>query len=112
MIICDSRIVVNANDKVNKIDFSDFEVFYKGLLFTSGKKVGKESIEFILSNLIEKGYIDFAPIYGNYCIYIIDKKNNKQYFFVDNSSIFKAYIYKNSISTSFLEIIDYFIISN
>ena len=108
MILSAAGILYNSDERIQSFFYCDFEVHFKGLFFTSGKRAGKESIEFILSDFLSNGNIDFSSIYGNYFVYIIDKKNNKQYFFVDNSSIFKAYIYKNSISTSFIEIIDNF----
>lgn len=108
MIIQEGKIVYDKDGKINRINTSAYDIYYKGLIFVSGKKCGRESIEYIITDLLKQEDLRFHEIFGNYFIYIVDYKNKKQYIFTDNSGIFKAYKYKNGISTSFLELVDYF----
>ncbi|NOZ45340.1 MAG: hypothetical protein GXO79_01010, partial [Chlorobi bacterium] len=108
MIIQKGKILYDKEFRINRIKTSAFDVYYKGLIFVSGKKCGQESIEYIIETLINNNELKFSEIFGNFIIYIIRHKDQKQYFFTDNSGIFKAYKYKNYISTSFLEFIDFF----
>lgn len=107
MFISNSEIIIGNDTKAKKIVFDNFEVYFKGIIFVSGRKAGHESIERIIDFFIGNKRIDFPSIFGNYFVLIIDKRDSKKYFFTDNSGIFKSYIYKDSIFTSFLEIVDY-----
>jgi len=108
MIIQEGKIVYNKDDKINSFQFDDYSIYYKGLIFVSGKKSGQESIKYIIKSILINESFQFDKIYGNFFIYIIDHSNKRQFIFIDNSGIFKAYKYKNCISTSFLELIDFF----
>lgn len=105
MIIQKGKIISNKGAKINCFNYGDYTIYYKGLIFVSGYKCGNESIECILDNFEN---INYENIFGNFFIYIINNKINKQYCFIDNSGMFKVYRYKDCISTSFLELIEYF----
>jgi len=108
MIIKEGQIVSDTDGKINRMSTSDFDVYYKGLLFVSGKRAGQESIEYILTKLQTTREFEFLDLFGIFFIYIVDREKNKQYVFTDNSGIFKAYCYKGCMSTSFLELLDYY----
>lgn len=108
MIIRNGDIVYNKDYKIKCIETKEFSVHYKGLIFVPGKRCGSESIEFIVNEYFKSKTFNFSKIFGNFFIYVVDKRNLKQYIFTDNSGIFKIYKYKDSISTSFLELVDYF----
>ncbi len=108
MIIQEGKVLSDKDSKVNKISTKTSDVYFKGLIFTSGKKCGPESIDFIVNTLLEKENPNFNDIFGNYFICVVDRENHSQHIFIDNSGIFKAYKYKNCISTSFLELVDFF----
>jgi hypothetical protein len=108
MIIQDGKIISDKDSKIINIKTEDYSVYYKGLIFVAGKKCGEESIQYIIESLLLHDNLRFDKIFGNYFIYFINYKNNEQFIFTDNSGMLKAYKYKNCISTSFLELIDYF----
>lgn len=88
-----------------------FKVIYKGFIFTEGRESEEDSLSEILSHLREKGFINFGAIRGNYFIYIIDLSSKEKYAFIDNSGMYKVFIFKNIISTSFLDLIEHINIS-
>lgn len=107
MLIKEGHIINNNDSAIEQFSNDQYEIYYKGLVFVSGKKQGDESIEYIINNIIKSNTPTFSPIFGNYFIYLVDKASNTQYFFTDNSGIFKCFKYKDYISTSFLELIDH-----
>ncbi|MCK9404729.1 MAG: hypothetical protein M0Q26_15150 [Chitinophagaceae bacterium] len=107
MVIKEGQIVSDTDGKINRMSTPDFDVYYKGLLFVSGKRTGQQSIEYILTKLQKTGEFNFLKFFGFFFIYIVERKTGKQYVFTDNSGIFKAYCYNGCISTSFLELLDY-----
>lgn len=108
MIIENGEIVYNNDNRVKRISRNNFEVYYVGFIFISGLKNGEESIDSILIDIRAGKSINFSSIYGNYFLFIIDKLENKKIIFIDNSGVFKLYKYKNSFSTSFIELIDFY----
>lgn len=108
MIIQDGKVISDRDDKINCINTTDYTVYYKGLIFVTGEKCGQDSIKYIVRNLQSYENFKFKTIFGNFFIYIIDHIHKRQFIFIDNSGIFKAYKYKDCISTSFLELVDYF----
>jgi hypothetical protein len=70
-------------------------------------KSGITSIKKILAEIKKNKINNIHNIKGNYFIFIIDKSTDYKYFFVDNSGIFTAFIHKNVISTSLLELARY-----
>ena len=108
MIIQSGKIISNNDKNVYFFKTATYEVYYKGFIFSPGEKSGRESIEYIVTNFLSSGNFAFENIFGNYFLCFWNLKNNKQYAFTDNSGVFKAYIYKNCISTSFLELVDFF----
>ena len=101
MIIQDGKVISDRDDKINCINTTDYTVYYKGLIFVTGEKCGQDSIKYIVRNLQSYENFKFKTIFGNFFIYIIDHIHKRQFIFIDNSGIFKAYKYKDCISTSF-----------
>jgi hypothetical protein len=109
MIIRNGTIVSDTDIKINKISKKNFDVYYKGFVFTSGKKCGEESVLHLVGKLLSNPEeIPFKEIYGNYFVYVVDHIGGKQYVFSDNSGFFIVYRYKDCLATSFLELIDFF----
>lgn len=109
MIIERGVIVSNkADEHITHIVTPDCDIYYVGFVFVSGKRAGKESVEYIASVFSNEDVSRFIEIYGNYFICLDYKNSDKKYCFSDNSGMFKAYRYKDSISTSFLELVDFY----
>lgn len=108
MIIQNGEIISDSDSAVKQLSIGNYKIYYKGLIFMADKKAGEESIEDLVAKISKTLIPPFTNIFGNYFIYIVDEINQKQYIFTDNSGIFVAYTYRNCISTSFLELLDYF----
>lgn len=106
MLIHQGKIISNQDKRVKVMHTADFTVYYIGFVFVFGRKAGEDSIRAILDNYQQLGNWNYKEIFGNYFLCILDKHNNKQFAFTDNSRVFRAYIYKDYISTSFLELIE------
>lgn len=108
MILQKGKIISDRDSQINRIASAAYDVYYKGFIFVSGKKCGGDSIDYIIKNCLDDEEPRILEIFGNFFIHIVDNIKKRQYTFIDNSGIFKAYKYKNCISTSFLELVDYF----
>lgn len=106
-MIIDNGTVKYKDTKIKYYEEKDFQVYFQGIIYISHIKSGIESIKKILSEIKNNKINNISKIKGNYFIFIIDKTTDYKYVFVDNSGIFKAFIYENVISTSLLEMIKY-----
>ena len=108
MIIKLNNLIADADNRVYVLNYKQFIIHYVGFIFLPGYLGGKESILKIIDAYVESGEFPFEDIMGNYFINILDQDTDTNIAFTDNSCLFKAYSYKQCISTSFLEILDHY----
>ncbi len=109
MIIRNGNIISDRDIKITKYTNKTFDVYLKGFLFISGKKLGEESVLYLAEKLFTNHKQEiFKEIYGQYFIYAVDRVRGTQYSFTDNGGLLRAYRYKDCIATSFLELVDFF----
>jgi hypothetical protein len=106
-MIIDNGEVKSKSSNVNYYEDSNFQVYFQGFIYIPYIKSGIESIKKILTAIKNDNICNITDIKGNYFIFIIDKSTDYQYVFVDSSGIFKAFIRKNVVSTSLLELARY-----
>lgn len=85
----------------------EFKVYLHGVIFTVRQENEEGSLSEILNYFRENKSIDFPSIRGNFFLYILNLRTNEACAFIDNSGMYKIFRYKNIISTSFLELIDF-----
>jgi len=109
MIIRNGDIISDNDVKITKFTHKTYDVYLKGFLFVSGKKLGEESVLYLVEKLFKNlEHEIFKEIYGQYFIYAIDHVTGTQHAFTDNGGLFRVYRFKDCIATSFLELIDFF----
>lgn len=104
MLFDEKKLIISDSEDIRRLKHDGFEVYYKGVVFVKGFKCYEESIKYILKGLRKDDNISFDDIRGNFFILIQDTMRNKRVFFTDNSGMFKSYIYKKMVSTSFLNL--------
>lgn len=92
-------------DEFELIKYKGKTFYYLGIIYTLGKKAGKESMFHIAEQLELNKKIPFSDIYGAYVV-VIEEKNEKYTFFTDNSNMRCLFISEESISNSFLDIVE------
>ncbi len=85
---------------------NDFEVYYTGFFFLPGFPNGIDSINELLTQIETIGLDIVRELLGVYFLSIKDLRNKNSYIFIDNSGLFKAYLFDRTISTSLLELFD------
>ena len=83
-----------------------FEVYYTGFFFLPGFPNGIDTLKELLVQIETTDLGILKDLYGVYFMTIRDLRNEKSYYFIDNSGLFKAYLFEQTISTSFLELIN------
>jgi hypothetical protein len=106
MIIESGNITSNADGTVNALSYGGYDIHYKGLIFIPGFKAGDESVKHFIDVLNFTEKLPFEQLMGNYFLFLSDTKSQSKFLFTDNSGIFKVYKYSQSVSTSFLELIE------
>jgi len=82
-----------------------FKVTYLGLPIILGEKAGKDTIIHLINLLKDKCIEEVSrKITGYYAIFLEDKEKKETNVFVDNSSVFKLFYSKRSVSDSLLTI--------
>ncbi|MFL2140598.1 hypothetical protein [Ruoffia sp. FAM 26254] len=84
----------------------DYYYYYNGLFFLRGKKAGLESVKELAKTYESTNQIDFEKLYGAFS-FVIKDPNGKITIFSDNSNMHCVYYSKESLSSSFLENINY-----
>lgn len=80
--------------------------YVRGLLFIPGYHAGKESVEQLLLALRQNGEIPFDQLYGAYTCCIV-RRTGEVFFFASNSEMHCLYFTEDTVSSSFLELLDY-----
>lgn len=89
-----------------ELKIGQYECFYNGFIYSKNKMMGKETIEYMISELIDSGKITYGNYYGTYHIIIIDYNKKYGICFTDNAGC-NCFYYnkeKNVLSDSFLEL--------
>lgn len=96
---------LSSDSAIQQHSYKNFDCYYHGLIFCRGLRSGKESIQFILDEFIDSGYIPFNKIHGAFLLTIKNRNSDEQIFFTDNSNLRSFYLGKTTISNDFLELI-------
>lgn len=104
MIIKDGKIKNISDLKLYK--YGNYEIYYNGFVYLHGQ-IGVENILNKFCDRMKTGDFQFVnELLGIYFICINDLKKSEKFIFIDNSGLYKAYMYQNVISTSFIELIE------
>ena len=90
---------------INKYQYDDIHIYVDGIIYVYGKKVGKESVDWIADTIHNTGTIPFEELRGAYTCVI--KEGDKIIAFSDNSCMHCLYYSNSLISNSFLKIVEY-----
>lgn len=82
---------------------NEVDIYYSGVLFFSGRKIGEDSLEYLLE-LYCKNDIDFRSIYGCYAIIINDSLKNQITFFSDNSGMHGIWLSEEFVGNNIAEV--------
>ena len=99
-------IIFPEEFNINSFEYHGFIVHYKGFLYVDGFKSGRDSILEILENMAQTSKFDFCAIKGSYVVSIEHKPTGMRWLFADNSGQMKFYYGQNTISPSFLMVLD------
>lgn len=103
-MILDFCLGLRHMSKFETFNYKECIYYYSGVIWTYGKKSGKETIEY-LSNFYDKnGKIPFNYLFGAFHL-IIKKSSGEVIMFTDNSNMHCFYISEDAIGTNFLEVI-------
>lgn len=106
-MIIENGIVKSKSPDMHYYEDPNFQVYFQGVIYIPYIQSGIESIKKILAGIKNLRIDDIENIRGHFFMFIIDKTNNYRYAFIDNGGIFEAFIHKNTISTSRLELAYY-----
>lgn len=86
---------------------NEYSVYWEGLVFVNGFLSGIESVKAFVSEARTKGIQDAVRILrGIFFISMKIKESGEIYAFVDNSGLYQAFYTENTISTSFLKLVE------
>jgi len=97
---------VTGKEDLQHFRTEGFEAYFSGFFFLPGFPNGVDSLNELIKQIETNGLDIVRDLLGVYFIVIRDLRNEISYIFIDNSGLFKAYLFDQTISTSFLELID------
>lgn len=103
MIIFKEEIIANS-DQCKTYKSESYNVYYKGFVYSSKLGAGTTVFEEILKCIDANDFTNISKLYGAFCIFIKDIKNETIYAFTDNSGLYKAYFSGTIFSANFIQL--------
>lgn len=102
----ENNLVIDSSGSFKSYERNNIVYYYTPIIFSERTRAGENTAKLIADQYEHSGKIDFPLFLGAFKVVICDNNSKTTLFFTDNSNQRCFFIYKNSVSDNFLEIIE------